>query len=59
MDDGTGDPALAKPVVGALRGSGWNVANFIGELTKATSQIVGNDPAASVLRLGRDARPDV
>ncbi len=70
----TGQTALTKTVVGALRGGGWNVATFVDEPTKARSEIVGSDGAAhalartfdpvphraghaTVLRLGRDARP--
>ncbi len=45
----TGDSALSKTVVGALRGGGWNVRTFVDEPTKAASEIVGESRAARVL----------
>ncbi len=64
---------ITKTVVGALRGGGWNVATYVNEPTRSTSEIVGSGKTAdilattfgfrhrsgktTVLRLGLDAQP--
>lgn len=45
----TGDPALTKLVVGALRGGGWNVVTFVDEPPKSKSDVSGSDAAARLL----------
>jgi len=73
VSNATGAPAFATTVVGALRGGGWNVATFIDEPLKKSSEIVGTSRAATalgktfsltprkgsatILRLGADALP--
>ncbi|GAC1311511.1 MAG: hypothetical protein NVSMB21_21050 [Vulcanimicrobiaceae bacterium] len=49
VSNATGDPKLTKTVVGALRGGGWNVATFVDEPTRATSEVIGTGPAAHAL----------
>ena len=73
VSNATGAPAFGTTVVGALRGGGWNVATFIDEPLKKSSEIVGTSRAATalgktfaltphkgsatILRLGTDVLP--
>ncbi len=45
----TGIPALDKTVVAALRGGGWNVADFIEEPVHAVTVVYGSGRAAAAL----------
>ena len=45
----SGESTLAKTVVGALRGGGWNVRTFVDEPTKNATEVIGATPAARAL----------
>ncbi|MBV9263865.1 MAG: LCP family protein [Candidatus Eremiobacteraeota bacterium] len=45
----SGNAALDKTLIGALRGAGWNVPTFVDERVKRKSLVVGATPAAAAL----------
>jgi LCP family protein required for cell wall assembly len=49
VSNATGTSDFGATVVGALRGGGWNVATFIDEPPKKSSEVVGATPAAAAL----------
>jgi len=57
VSNATGTPAFGTTVVGALRGGGWNVATFIEEPQKKSSEVVGTSAAAKALGKTFDLTP--
>jgi LCP family protein required for cell wall assembly len=47
----TGNAAFDRTIVGALRGAGWNVPNFVEQKQRRSSVVIGGSPAA--LRLAK------
>jgi LCP family protein required for cell wall assembly len=57
VSNATGTAAFGTTVVGALRGGGWNVATFIEEPQKKSSEVVGTSAAAKALGKTFDLAP--
>jgi LCP family protein required for cell wall assembly len=45
----TGNAAFDRTIVGALRGAGWNVPNFVEQKQRRSSVVIGGSPAALLL----------